>query len=180
MGQAAVADQLQACWQELAVYLRRRVGDPALAADLAQEAFLRLAALPENAIIANPRGYLFTVAQRLVADHWRSSATRYERTANEETLHSAVDPTPRPDETLIQREAVSILSATIEALPPRTREVFRLHKFENLSYIEIGQRLGIARNTVMVHITLALGRCRDALCDYRSGATNASRGPVRL
>ena len=167
MGQAAVAEQLQAHWQELAAWLTRRVGDPALAADLAQEAFLRLAELPDNTAILNPRGYLFAVAQHLLADHWRSARVRYESAAEATVLERAQDPAPPPEEAVANHQAVAVLSAAIEALPPRTREVFRLHKFENLTYVQIASRLGMARNTVMVHMTLALGRCRDALAEFR-------------
>ncbi|MEJ1964513.1 MAG: RNA polymerase sigma factor [Gammaproteobacteria bacterium] len=166
MGQAALAERLQVHWDELAGYLRRRLGDPTLASDLTQEAFLRLAELPDDAAILNPRGYLFAVAQRLLADHWRSTHVRYEGSAGEGFLERVVDPAPPPDVALANRQAVVVLSRTIEKLPPRTREVFRLHKFENLTYIEIGKRLGMARNTVMVHMTLALGRCRDALAEH--------------
>lgn len=166
LGQAVLAERLQVHWDELAGYLRRRLGDPALASDLTQEAFLRLAELPDETTVLNPRGYLFAVAQRLLADHWRSTRLRYEAPAAAGVLEQVVDPAPRPDESVANRQAVAVLSRTIEALPPRTREVFRLHKFENLTYIEIGKRLGMARNTVMVHMTLALARCRDALAEH--------------
>jgi RNA polymerase sigma factor (sigma-70 family) len=169
MAQAALAERLQGHWDELASYLRRRLGDPVLASDLTQEAFLRLAELPDDATVLNPRGYLFAVAQRLLADHWRSTHVRYEGTVAEGVLERVVDPAPRPEEALASRQAVAVLSRTIEALPPRTREVFRLHKFENLTYIQIGKRLGMARNTVMVHMTLALARCRDALAEHFHG-----------
>lgn len=53
----------------------------------------------------------------------------------------------------------------MEQLPPRPREVLFLHRFEGLSYAEISARLGISRNTVMVHMVKALGLLRRQLHD---------------
>jgi len=72
-----------------------------------------------------------------------------------------------------------VLAAAVEALPPRTREVFRLHKYEGLSYSDIAEQLGIAKNTVMVHMVKALGLCREAMKKHRDEA-NAPALPARL
>jgi len=49
----------------------------------------------------------------------------------------------------------------VAQLPPRTRQVFLLVKVEGLTYAETAERLGIARNTVMVHIVNAMAKLDD-------------------
>lgn len=44
----------------------------------------------------------------------------------------------------------------IDRLPARRKEVFKLSRLENLTYDEIGGRLGISRNAVKQHITEAM------------------------
>ena len=60
------------------------------------------------------------------------------------------------------------LERAIDDLPRRQREVILLHKFEGLSYSAIAERLGISKNTVMVHMMRALAHCRDRLADEDS------------
>ena len=49
----------------------------------------------------------------------------------------------------------SKLTALIEQLPEKRREVFLLHKFNNLTYEEISESLGISKKTIANHIYLA-------------------------
>lgn len=169
MRQAIVPDTLEVHWDAVAAYLTRRLRDPVAAADLTQETYLRVAALPANTVLLNPRAYLFTTARHLLVDHWRSARQRHEA-ADIAQIEQTADPAPAPDRVLLSREELDILAQAVDALPPRTRQVFRLHKYEQLSYVEIGERLGMARNTVMVHMTRALARLRDRLAHYRRSA----------
>lgn len=45
-------------------------------------------------------------------------------------------------------------------MPPRAREVFLLSRIEGLTYVEIGERLGISPKTVFGHMVVALERLR--------------------
>jgi RNA polymerase sigma-70 factor (ECF subfamily) len=64
---------------------------------------------------------------------------------------------------MISREEALALNAALLELPARCREVLILHKFEGLSYAEIADQLGIAKNTVMVHMVKALGCLKSRL-----------------
>jgi RNA polymerase sigma-70 factor (ECF subfamily) len=165
---AALAD-LQVHWSALHQYVLRRVNDPTLAADIAQETYLRLASLPANTMLLNARAYLFTTAANLVTDHLRSTAVRG-HSVPADGLETLADPEPQAEVKLLSREALGVLQDAVAGLAPRTRQVFELHKFDQLSYVEIGQQLGISRNTVMVHMTRALAHCRDAVRLYHASA----------
>ncbi len=56
---------------------------------------------------------------------------------------------------------------SIEALPERRREIFRMSREEGMKYQEIADKLGISVKTVEVHMGLALKQLREMLQDYR-------------
>jgi len=157
---SAFTDQRNA----LTRFLARRLGCHALAEDLAQETWLRLAS-SQPAGIANPRAYLFRVASNLALDHQRHVGLGVEVEASEATMEAVSDPQPTPEATALHRSELAHLLRRLDALPPRCREVFILAKFEELSYAEIAERLGIAKNTVMVHMVKALASLERARHD---------------
>lgn len=127
--------------------LRRRFGD--LAEDLAQETWLRAgaAALREA---RHPRAFLLRAAAHLGADHGRREARR--RALLEAAPSSLPTQPPAQVEALLVKEAIL-------ALPEPLRDVFLLHRFEGLSYAEIGERLGISPRTAEWRMAQALARC---------------------
>lgn len=49
-----------------------------------------------------------------------------------------------------------MLRAALEELPPRTRAVFLLHRFDGFKYREIAKRLGISSSSVEKHMMVAI------------------------
>jgi RNA polymerase sigma factor (sigma-70 family) len=180
MPRSVTNESIEQYWDEVAAWLTRRTGDANVAADLTQEAYLRAAALPSNTVLINPRAWLFAAARNLLVDHSRRAKVR--PNVGEDALAQLADAAPGADAVLLSREELAVLTCAVDALPPRTREVFRLHKFEGRSYAEIAAQLGIAQNTVMVHMVKALGLCREALQRHRKAepVTNGSADPMRL
>lgn len=60
-------------------------------------------------------------------------------------------------------EAVTNLDKIIENLPPRQKEVFLLHRVDELKYLDIGKRLNISVNTIENHMSRALKTIRSKL-----------------
>ena len=54
------------------------------------------------------------------------------------------------------REKLARLLATLETLPPKTQTVFRLHKFDGVSYADVAVQMGISRSSVEKHMMGAL------------------------
>lgn len=150
----------------LFAFLLRSTGDPALAVDLRQEAFLRLWAARERwGGQPSARAFLIHAARGLMVDARRRSSVRLrhgERAG--EIVHSAPAP---PDELLHRGELAARIQRAIDALPPRQREVFVMKRDAGLSYREIGDLLGISPKTVEVHMVSALRGLRAALQDLR-------------
>lgn len=59
--------------------LRRMVGCQETAADLAQEAYIRLARVPTSQVIVSPLAFLFRTAMNLALDHFRKEKFRGQR-----------------------------------------------------------------------------------------------------
>ncbi|MBP2302935.1 RNA polymerase sigma factor [Azospirillum picis] len=139
--------------------IARRTGDPQTAGDLAQDAFLRLARLPDGEAVQNPAGLLFVVADRIALDHCRAATRQRLREAGppDETLPAAG---PGADAVIERSQTFARLRGAIDALPPKTRDVFLLYHVEGLRYRAIGERLGISPRTVEYHLRTALEQCR--------------------
>lgn len=162
MGQANVQAIYLQHSQEIERFLLRRLACPETAADLTQETFARLLRAGATEQIENVRAYLFRIATNLALDHLRRG--RHMVPAPEgDALERLADSRPGQEQHLLSREALDRLQRAVDILPIRQREVFRLHKFDGCSYQEIAARLGISKNTVMVHMVRALARCRAAL-----------------
>lgn len=142
---------------------RRRGLSTAEAEDLAQEAFLKLLnAPPED--LREPKAYLARVAEHVFIDRIRRARRAQAVTpSGAPPSEEVADARPSAEAALIAREEEEALDRALAELPPRCREVLKLHKFEGLSYAEISAKMGISRNTVMVHMVKGLGVLRRRL-----------------
>jgi RNA polymerase sigma factor (sigma-70 family) len=156
--------------KDLRLFLTRRVASPETAADLAQEAFYRLLRSDQAPDALDTRAYLFRIAANLAIDHNRHRRRQQTSTGEEQAIAEYADPQPSAERSALSREELRVLEQAINTLPPRGREVFLLHKIDQLSYAEIAARLGIAKNTVVVHMVRSLAHCREALERHRSRA----------
>ena len=137
--------------------LRRKLGNGDSAADLAQDTFLRVLANRNIDAILRPREYLATIARGLVTDAYRRQAI--ER-AYLETLAARPEPVAiSPETRAILLETVLAIDRMLDQLGPRTREIFLLAQFEELTYAQVGARLGVSLTTVKKHMVRALTQC---------------------
>ena len=124
--------------------------------DLIQTAFVRLLGLDRarRAALAEPRAYLTSIAHNLARDEAKTAARRSEQlhVSADDCALGAGDPHAR----LEARDMLERVDAAILKLPTRTREIFMAHRFEELSYPQIAERMGVSIKTVEKHISLAL------------------------
>jgi RNA polymerase sigma factor (sigma-70 family) len=133
-------------------YLERLIGDRAAAADLSQEAFVRL--YERGSMPNDVRAWLVSVAHNLVRDEHRTRSRRM-RLLNEKV--EAVQPSapPSPDSALVTREGQMQVRRALEVLPERDRRALLL-RHEGYSYREIARALdyapsGIGKLLVRAH-----------------------------
>ncbi len=156
---AAHGNDIADLYENEAPRLRRRLArrvSPDKASDLVQTAFLRLLRLGSDRLaeLDQPQAYMARVADNLAKDEAKLAARR------SEGLHEDVDrceiADSDPHAVLEARDMLRRIEAAIPLLPERTREIFMAHRFEDLTYLEIAQRMGISVKTVEKHISLAL------------------------
>ena len=127
-------------------------GDPDVARELAQEAFVRLHHHWETVGgYENPGGWLRRVMSNLLIDHHRSRNS--ERRAVERLANRA-----NPDVSAAGFDGDE-WSALVAGLPPRQRLIVTLHYGEDLSVADIAEALDLSHNTVKS----ALSKARDTL-----------------
>lgn len=128
--------------------------------DLVQDVFARLAAgrpLPE---LRDPEGYFKRILRNFLIDRNRKHRRQPVFTSME-----GVEPGIEPDQAhgIEVKQMQELYRAAVDALPPRTREVFLLHRVEELSVKVIAGQLGISTRTVEWHIGEAILRIGKAL-----------------
>ncbi|SEO83517.1 sigma-70 family RNA polymerase sigma factor [Aquisalimonas asiatica] len=139
-------------------WLRLRLGCADTAADLAQDAFLRLLQRQHQGDHARrPRAYLTTIAHGLVVNHWRR---RDIERAYQEALAQRPEPvTPSPEEHHLILEALYEIEAMFRTLPGRVRRAFLLSVLDGLTYREIGNELGVSERMVKKYMAQAMLQC---------------------
>jgi RNA polymerase sigma factor (sigma-70 family) len=142
-------------------FLLRRLGNAALAEDLTQETWLR--ASSAVATVDNPKSYLFRIAANLANDHLRRARHGIELQGQDDIVPLFPDARPSPEQEAAGRSELQHLLRAVDSLSPRAREVFILAKVHELSHAEIAEKLGIAKNTVMVHMANALAQLQQYL-----------------
>lgn len=143
-------------------YLDRLSGDPELAADLAQEAFVRLhrrGIIPEDV-----RAWLGTVASNLFRDERRRVQRRGRLLARQPPELTLASPPVAADDALEAEEMRARVRAALDRLPLRDREMLLL-RHEGYSYREVAQVLGVAETSVGTMLIRATAAFRAAFLE---------------
>lgn len=140
-------------------YAVRRVADPADAADVVAETFLvawrRLDDVPVG---DDARPWLFGVARRVLANHYRGERRRLALADRlRDSLQEAIPPP--------QVDGPSPVELALERLPDDDRELLRLLAWEELAREEIAVAMGLSRGAVRVRLHRARTRLRQAMQD---------------
>jgi RNA polymerase sigma-70 factor, ECF subfamily len=162
----------------LHAFLLGRTGDPELALDLLQEAFVRawrnldlLLALES----ARQRAWLFATARNLIVDQYRGRSTR---TAAQDALVATLDAshqTSEGPERIVEREReLRLVDEAIRRLPEQLRTVLVLQVLDERTSAEIGELLDRPAGTVRYQISQARKRLAEELRRLESGPDFAS------
>lgn len=151
-------------------FVRRMVGDPHEAEDVAQEVFVRafrnIRRYDGRASVAS---WLFKIATNLCIDRRRRRSRRITEVALESNGEAALGIVARsgnPQEEVVASQMEEVVQAALETLSERLRPVLLLHDVEGMRYEEIANALSIPVGTVKSRLFLARERLQTALSAY--------------
>jgi RNA polymerase sigma factor (sigma-70 family) len=138
--------------------LQRKLGNACDAADLAQDAFMRLLLRPcEFDSGEGARAYLSTIAKGLCIDLWRRRAI--ERAYLEALLEYSDAAHPSAEHRAIVLETLFQIDAMVRRLPPKVREAFLMYRLHGLPYREIAAELKVSTRMVKRYMAQAMLHC---------------------
>jgi RNA polymerase sigma-70 factor (ECF subfamily) len=141
--------------------IRARVNSQEEANDLVQDAFARLLGARSLSSERDHGAFLNTIVRNLLIDRSRRLLSR--------SPHIPIGPSEEIAVSPDQHQAIEVeqmrkrYSELVQSLPPRTREVFLLHRIEGHCYKEIAARLDISVRTVEWHVAQAIVRIAKGL-----------------
>jgi RNA polymerase sigma-70 factor, ECF subfamily len=120
-------------------FLQRMTGNRNIAADLAQETFVKIYQSRDRYKSGGTFStYLFSIAANLARNHHRWQS-RHPNVSLDDFGADLTDSSPSPRQALESQEKLAVVRATIAALPPDLREAITLFIDEEMSYAQIAQ-----------------------------------------
>ena len=159
----------------IAAFVRRKVGDPARAEDIAQDVFfsaLRRLRATDAEIDFKP--WVFQIASNAAIDHWRRTSRAEEisvdadegmRQSDRVRLTGAAG----PESVLVDKERFEHLRGAFDELSDMHSRILVMREFEGLSYREIAEQLDVSRGSVESTLFRARRRLESEYEDISEG-----------
>ncbi|GAB7564014.1 sigma-70 family RNA polymerase sigma factor [Methylobacillus methanolivorans] len=146
----------------LFAWLRKKLGCPHEAADLAQDTFIRILASRDALFnMQEPRAYLTTTAKHLLLNQARRRAVEEAYLA--EVLALGEDHAPSAEQVMAAIEALEQISQALLGLAQKPREAFLMRYLDGMLHAEIAQHLGVSTKMVQKYLINALVHCHAAV-----------------
>jgi RNA polymerase sigma-70 factor (ECF subfamily) len=141
--------------------------NPAMAADLVQESYLRALKAKESLRAdSNLKSWLFTILRNIWLNqlrHERSGPKLAELDSDENLADVSIATSEGPLDLYLRKQQRERVRAAIQQLPIEFREIIILREYEELSYSEIANVLQCPMGTVMSRLARARSRLGDLL-----------------
>ncbi len=149
-GGQTIEELFEALESPLLGYALRYAGEPGLAEDVVQEAFMKLHVQFDS--VEKPRSWLYRTVRNLALNRRRDArkTVPLEPAVEDESSPAAetADPGLLPDEQIIRLEGIGLVRISLEALDERSRELVRLKFNDELSYKDIAAGTGLTTGNV--------------------------------
>ena len=157
-------------------FLRRRLRCPDDADDLAQEVYLRMSRHPDLSQVDCLKAFAYQTALNLVRDRSRRAYTRSRRnTVSIDSIELAggVDPLDHA----LYDERLEQIEGALAVMSPPCRDALLMHRFDDVTYADVANCLGVSVSMIEKYISAALVELRHA----ESPATpRSSRSSVQV
>lgn len=153
---------VEAYWSRVYFNTLTLVKSPMVAQDLTQDIFLKIWLQREKlSAVENFKNYIYVVGRHQVIAALRKKIVE---TADDDMAALRED-MQAPDLRLEGKEAYRMLMEGVERLTPQQKLIFKMSRIEGLSHEQIASKLGLSKNTVKVHMVIALNFLRGWLRD---------------
>jgi RNA polymerase sigma-70 factor (ECF subfamily) len=151
-------------------FIGARVKNASAADDLTQDVFLKVMRQLEH--VRDPRrimGWIFQIARREVADHFRrarpTEAFEEKRDTSPPTRPEVMD----REEARLRDELAAYVRSVVNQLPPLYREALLLTDYEGLSQVELADRIGLSVSAAKSRVQRARSMAKaiiDRCCHF--------------
>jgi|SRR6056297_568415 len=153
-------------YEDLCLFAISYVKDKDLAEEIVQDVFYTIwEKRKELKITSSLRSYLFTSVKNKSLNYIRKEDSKQKYTTYIKNTKN--DKVLTPYDEINTKELSQIIDLTIQRLPERTREIFKMNRFHGLAYKEIAEKLSISIKTVEANMGKALKIFRKALTEYQ-------------
>ncbi len=152
-------------YDELCNYVNLYIRDRAVSEDIVQDIFIYFWEKRGSIKIdSSVKFYLLRASRNKFLNHIRDEKSHK---AIQNTVWSKSEKFISPNYNLLDVHKIEeIINSSIENLPPRCREVYLLHKNEDLTYKEIASQMDISLKTVENQMTIAIKKLKVQLAPY--------------
>ncbi|MCG6190758.1 RNA polymerase sigma-70 factor [Maribellus maritimus] len=149
----------------LCLYATKILNNNEAAEEVVQDFFVKFWGKREQINIdTSIKNYVFRSIRNLCLNHIKHNDVKENYIKNSENdIQSNID----FEEHFIEVDLVQKIEESINSLPEKRREIFRLSREEGLKYREIAEKLNISIKTVEAQMSLAIKNLREKLKDYK-------------
>jgi len=141
--------------------IRTCINDVSLIDDIAQEVFIRLWKNKDDICTQlTIEQQLFTITKNLVFNHFRKKTNelkfliQYRVNNNHNTTN---------DDEVEKNKRLQKINDLVDKLPEKQQKIFKMYRFQGLTYEEIAQILNVSKNTVSSHLNTATESIKKTL-----------------
>lgn len=165
-GEHAFSEIYERYWEKLYRYVFNRMNSPDTAFEITQEIFTSLWSRRKEIVFhTSLSGYLYASIRYLIIRHIKHSKLKSEYVEDFMAFRvSAMDNSTEEQVNLHQLE--DAVEKSLQGLPKRCQEIFRMSRMQNKSIQEIAEQLNISKKTVENQLTVALKHLRVSLDEF--------------
>lgn len=154
------------CWKPLFQYAYKRLRSEDNAKDIVQEVFIALWNKKDTLkLTSSLSSYLFSILRFKLIDHYHAGIVQ-EKHVLSLIREKDGDSHNDTDQKVYTNEINGLLNLSVESLPHKMKEVFRLSRIHGYSVKQISRQLSISEQTVKNQLTTALKRLKLTFTDY--------------
>ena len=153
-------DIYEAYFEPVCRFLNLYTKDESVIEDIMQEVFCNLWLNRDFLRIKHVKSYLFTSARNRILNHIRNQKLHDSLLASYMIEESELDDN---NDYIDKEEYLQRIENAISILPPKCGKVFRMNRYEKMTYRQIAEKEGISEKMVEKHISTALKKIKEGM-----------------